>query len=155
MKLISTNSSMSIAGVATRGGGGVYRSLQGLVYLIRDALLEYNGSGHKAFTHARDSKVLETSIPAPYGKLGRLPIPVSVALLSGCTARLREVYPEAEVAQTPVPESLAGYRPIILDGKAIKRVAKRLKPLRGRAGGFLGGRALVAVDLRSGFETAS
>jgi hypothetical protein len=125
-------------------------SFSSMVYLIRDALLEYNGSGHKAFTHARDSKVLETSIPAPYGKLGRLPIPVSVALLSGCTARLRGVYPEAEAALTPVPQSLAGFRPIILDGKAIKHVAKRLKPLRGRAGGFLGGRALVAMDLRRG-----
>jgi Transposase DDE domain len=125
-------------------------SFSSIVYLTRDALLEFNGSGHKAFQHARDSKALETSLAAAYGKLGRLPIPVSMALLSGCTARLREIYPEAEVAQTAVPQSLARYRPIVLDGKAIKRVAKRLKPLRGRAGGFLGGRALVAMDLRSG-----
>jgi Transposase DDE domain len=125
-------------------------SFSSIVYLTRDALLEFNGSGHKAFQHARDSKELETSLAAAYGKLGRLPIPVSMALLSGCTARLREIYPEAEVAQTAVPQSLARYRPIVLDGKAIKRVAKRLKPLRGRAGGFLGGRALVAMDLHSG-----
>jgi hypothetical protein len=121
-----------------------------VVYLIRDALLEFNGSGHKAFQRARDAKELETSLAAVYGKLGRLPIPVSMAFFSGCTARLREVYPEAEVAQTPIPKSLAGFRPIIFDGKAIKNVAKRLKPLRGRAGGFLGGRTLVALDLRSG-----
>jgi hypothetical protein len=125
-------------------------SFSSMAYLIRDALLEFNGSGHKAFQRARDANDLETSLPAAYGKLGRLPIPVSMAFLSGCTARLREIYPEAEAAQTPIPQSLAGYRPVVLDGKAIKRVAKRLKPLRGRAGGFLGGRALVAMDLRSG-----
>ncbi len=125
-------------------------SFSSMVYLIRDALLEFNGSGHKAFQHARDAKELEISLAAVYGKLRRLPIPVSMAFLSGCSARLREIYPEAEVAQTAIPQSLAGYRPIVLDGKAIKRVAKRLKPLRGRAGGYLGGRSLVAMDLRSG-----
>jgi DDE family transposase len=39
---------------------------------------------------------------------------------------------------------------IALDGKAIKRVAKRLKPLRKVAGGMLGGRALVAMHFESG-----
>jgi len=37
---------------------------------------------------------------------------------------------------------------IIVDGKAIKRVAKRLKPLRGRKGGVLGGKALSASKSR-------
>jgi hypothetical protein len=41
-----------------------------------------------------------------------------------------------------------------VDGKAIKRVAKRLKPLRGRKGGVLGGKALVALELRSGMAVA-
>jgi DDE family transposase len=125
-----------------------------IVYVIRDALLEFNGSGNKALKHARDSNELGTSIAAAYGKLGRLPIPVSMAFLAGCTARLREVYPEAEVAQTPVPESLKDYHVIPLDGKAIKRVAKRLKPLRGVAGGLLGGRALVAMELSTGLALA-
>jgi hypothetical protein len=39
-------------------------------------------------------------------------------------------------------------------GKAIKRVAKRLKPLQGRQGGVLGGKALVALELRSGLAVA-
>jgi hypothetical protein len=39
-------------------------------------------------------------------------------------------------------------------GKAIKRVAKRLKPLRGRKGGVLGGKALVALELRTGLVVA-
>src|SRR5208337_2032100 len=46
------------------------------------------------------------------------------------------------------------YRVITFDGKAIKRVAKRLKPLWGAIGGLLGGRALVAMDMRSGLAVA-
>ena len=36
----------------------------------------------------------------------------------------------------------------------MKRVAKRLKPLQGRKGGVLGGKALVALELRSGLVVA-
>jgi len=125
-----------------------------MVRLIRDALLEHEGSGRKSFEHARDRDELETSFNAAYGKLKRLPIPVSMAFLSGCTARLCEVYPQTEMAQVPIPESLAAFRPIIFDGKAIKNVAKRLKPLRGFTGGLLGGRTLVAKDLRTGLALA-
>ena len=125
-----------------------------LVYLIRDALLEYGGSGRKSFDEAKERGELETSFRAAYGKLGRIPIPVSSAMLAGCTARLREVYPGEPQAQTPLPASLDDYRVITLDGKAIKRVAKRLKPLWGVPGGLLGGRALVAMDLRSGLAVA-
>ena len=39
---------------------------------------------------------------------------------------------------------------ITLDGKAIKRVAKRLKLLRNVAGGMLGGRTLAALHYESG-----
>jgi hypothetical protein len=34
----------------------------------------------------------------------------------------------------------------MVDGTAIKRVANRLKPLRGRKGGVGGGKALVALE---------
>jgi len=125
-----------------------------LVYLVRDALLEYGGSGRKSFDEAKNRGELETSFRAAYGKLGRIPIPVSTALLAGCTARLREVYPGEPEAQTPLPASLDDYRVITFDGKAIKRVAKRLKPLWGAIGGLLGGRALVAMDMRSGLAVA-
>jgi len=125
-----------------------------VVRLIRDALLEHEGSGRKSFNHAEARKELETSHTAAYGKLGRLPIPVSMAFLAGCTARLCDVYPQAEMAQVPIPESLTAFRPIVLDGKAIKNVAKRLKPLRGVAGGLLGARTLVALDLRTGLALA-
>jgi Transposase DDE domain len=121
-----------------------------MVRLIRDALLEHEGSGRKSFEHALEREELATSLNAAYGKLGRLPIPVSMAFLASCTARLCEVYPQTEMAQVSIPESLAGFRPIIFDGKAIKNVAKRLKPLRGVAGGMLGGRTLAAMDLLTG-----
>jgi len=125
-----------------------------LVYLIRDALMEFNGSGRRTIEKAEELGQLETSFRAVYGKLERLPIPVSTALLADCMARLRAVYPKAPQAQTPLPASLHGYQIQILDGKAIKRVAKRLKPLWSMAGGVLGGRALVTMDRRSGLATA-
>jgi hypothetical protein len=43
---------------------------------------------------------------------------------------------------------------VILDGKAIKNVAKRMKPLRGVAGGLLGGRTLVALEYKTGLALA-
>ncbi len=110
-----------------------------LVYLVRDALLEYGGSGRKSFDEAKDRGELETSFRAAYGKLRRIPIPVSSGLLAGCTARLREVYPGEPEAQTPLPARLDDYQIVTFDGKAIKRVAKRLKPLSGVPGGLLGG----------------
>jgi Transposase DDE domain len=125
-----------------------------MVRLIRDALLEHEGSGRKSFEHAAQRDELETSYNAAYGKLGRLPIPVSMGFLSGCTARLMEVFPQSEMAYVPVPDSLAKFRPIVFDGKAIKNVAKRLLPLRGTAGGLLGGRTLVAMDVRAGLVLA-
>jgi hypothetical protein len=47
---------------------------------------------------------------------------------------------------------LKRFKIVIYDGKAIKRVAKRLKPCRGAAGGLLGGRALVAIDGETGMS---
>jgi hypothetical protein len=125
-----------------------------MVRLIRDALLEHEGSGRKSFEHANERGELPTSENAAYGKLGRLPIAVSMAFLSGCTARLLEIFPRTEMACVPVPTSLAKFSPIVFDGKAIKNVAKRLLPLRGAAGGLLGGRALVAMDVRTGLILA-
>ena len=44
-------------------------------------------------------------------------------------------------------DCLRAFTATVLDGKAIKRVAKRLKLLRGIRGGVLGGKALVALEL--------
>jgi hypothetical protein len=125
-----------------------------IVGLIRDALLQHRGSGRKSFQHARQRQDLKASDPAAYGKLGRMPIPLSMAFLADSTARLLEVFPQATAATEAFPQSLEAWRPIVFDGKAIKNVARRLKPLRIAAGGLLGGRTLVALDLRSGLVLA-
>jgi Transposase DDE domain len=123
-----------------------------LVQLIADALLEHRGSGKKSFERGREQGLLTASVQAVYQKLGRLPLGLSEAWLAESTARLRPVYPEA--ARLALAPALARLEVLIVDGKAIKRVAKRLKPLRGRKGGVLGGKALVALELRSGVVVA-
>lgn len=121
-----------------------------LVQLIADALLEHQGSGRKSFERGREQGLLTASVQAVYQKLGRVPLGLSEAWFAESTARMRPLYPVA--AGLPLPQ--AGLEVIIVDGKAIKRVAKRLKPLRGRKGGVLGGKALVALELRSGLVVA-
>jgi hypothetical protein len=119
-----------------------------LVTLIGDALLEHGGSGNQSFSRARETGELEASTVAAYGKLGRLPVAVSQAFLAELSQALRELFPVQ--AHRQAPASLRDMNTITLDGKAIKRVAKRLKLLRKMAGGMLGGRALVAMHYETG-----
>jgi hypothetical protein len=123
-----------------------------MAQLIADALLKHNGSGRRAFEKAIEDEELEASVQAAFKKLGRLPVPLSQAFLSDSTAALREAFPGWAEWQTP--KSLRRFRVMVLDGKAIKRVAKRLRPLRGVPGGLLGGRALVALDWCTGLAVA-
>jgi hypothetical protein len=123
-----------------------------LVQLMHDALLVYRGCGRETFERAKEADQLPVSIPAAFGKLKRVPIGLSQGFLAECTDRLREVFPTT--TWKTVPRSLQGFHVIVFDGKAIKHVAKRLKPLRGRSGGVLGGRALVAMDFQSGLAAA-
>jgi hypothetical protein len=119
-----------------------------LVQLMHDALLVYRGSGRQSFEHAREDGRLGVSVQAAFGKLRRMPIALSEGFLAECTDRLRQVFPKTVLRN--VPDSLRAFRVNVLDGKAMKHVAKRLKPLRGRSGGVLGGRALVSMDYESG-----
>ena len=89
---------------------------------------------------------------AVYGKLGRLNIALSQAFLADRTDPLREIFPDK--AWRKPPQSLRKFETVILDGKAIKKVAKRLKPLRCVAGGLLGGRTLVALHFATGLALA-
>ena len=109
-----------------------------LVHLMHDALLVYHGSGRQSFEHAKEEGQLPVSIQAAFGKLRRVPIGLSEGFLAECTDRLRKVFPKTALKE--IPPSLRVFQVSVLDGKAIKHVAKRLKPLRGRAGGVLGGR---------------
>jgi len=123
-----------------------------LVQLMHDALLVYRGSGRQAFERAKKDGQLPVSIQAAFGKLGRVPVELSQGFLAECMDRLRQVFPKTTLRT--LPPSLRGFRVEVLDGKAIKHVAKRLKPLRGRSGGVLGGRALVDMDFASGLAVA-
>lgn len=123
-----------------------------MVDLIGDSLLQQGGRGYRAFTRAQEEGVVTTSLVAIYGKLGRLNLDLSMAFLAEGTDPLRALFPKA--ARRALPKSLARFQSIILDGKAIKRVAKRLKPLRGVAGGLLGGRTLVALEFATGLVVA-
>lgn len=127
-------------------------SFSSMVHLIADALLQHGGSGRRSFEKGIESGELEASLPAAYGKLRRLPIPLSQAFLSECSAALREAFPVW--AEWELPKSLRAFHVVIFDGKAIKRVAKRLKLLRGIPGGLLGGRALVAMEWSTGMVVA-
>jgi hypothetical protein len=127
-------------------------SFPNLVQLIADALLHYDGSARASFEHALEDDALAVTIPAAYGKLRRLPIALSTAFLTEGTARLRELVPVRPAAV--IPPSLRALTVTVLDGKAIKRVAKRLKLLRGVRGGVLGGKALVALELNTGLAVA-
>jgi hypothetical protein len=129
-------------------------SFPSLVQLTADALLQYDGSARASFERALYDDTLLVSIPAAYGKLRRLPIAVSTAFLGEGTARLRNLLPVRPAADSVIPTSLQSFSVVVLDGKTIKHVAKRLKLLRGVRKGVLGGKTLVALELNSGLAVA-
>lgn len=118
-----------------------------MVNLICDALLEHDGSGRQAMLHAEERDELKATRQAVYGKLRRFPIALSNALLANGSDRLRDVFPEE--AASKLPASLRSLDVIAVDGKKIKKVAKRLKAARGYSGTPLGGKALVGLNLRT------
>jgi hypothetical protein len=90
-----------------------------VVQLLADALLEHAGSANQRFERAIERQELQATAQAAYGKLGRLPIPLSRAFLAGCTDRLRALFPSA--AATTLPKSLRDLSVLVYDGKALKR----------------------------------
>jgi hypothetical protein len=125
-----------------------------LAGLIGDALLEHDGSGRQSFQRGREQGELTVSEQAAYQKLGRLPTAVSEQFLACPTAGLLQVLPEDATDDSPVPASLRHFQVCVLDGKAVKGVPKRMRPLQGSSGGVLGGKALVALHLQSGLAVA-
>jgi hypothetical protein len=57
-------------------------------------------------------------------------------------------------AVAAAPASLAGMTVVVLDGKQLKHVAKRLKPVRARAGSVIGGKVLAAYLPAEGLAVA-
>jgi hypothetical protein len=123
-----------------------------MVRLAGEALVLHGGSGRRAFEKAIEDGRLDASAAAAFGKLGRLPLAVSQAFLEEGTASLGEVVVPVGVQE---PQAcLRKFQVIVIDGKTIKRVQKRLKPLRQVRGGVIGGKGLVAVDNRTGLAFA-
>jgi hypothetical protein len=144
-------------------GGSLERRITfpDLVHLICDCLLGHRaGSAHQTFRRAADAGELGASVQAVYGKLRRLPLGLSLGLFDAAAARMRRLNPapappktadseprRESAARRPLPASLAPYRPLGFDGKKLKYVARKLKPLRGLRGNIFGGKVLVVQDL--------
>jgi hypothetical protein len=118
------------------------------VGLIRDALLIHKGSGRQSFERAQQDERLSVAVQSVYGKLGRVPLAVSEAILSHSAQRLDLV--RCEQRELALPPSLADLKVVVLDGKTIKHVARRLKLMRRLDAKLLGGELAVALDLASG-----
>ena len=120
------------------------------VRLIADCLLGSRGSSaHRTFQTLREGDQDAASVQAAYKKLGRLPMAVSLALFDHANARLDQLAIHSQPLRD-TPKSLADFRLLAFDGKTIKYIARKLKPLRGLGGGFCGGKLLVAADVVTG-----
>jgi len=115
------------------------------VHLLADGLFEQKRSGHQIFQRAIDEGQVKVTLQALYGKLRRVPISLSLGLFDAVSARLRMVAP-AVIAQ-PLPASLRSFWALAFDGKKLKHVLHRLKPLRGLKGNVFGGKLLVVQDM--------
>src|SRR5271169_3285095 len=86
-----------------------------LVTLIGDALLQHGGSGNQSFSRAQENGELKASKVAAYGKLGRLPVPLSQVFLTDLSRSLQGLFPTKACRQPPA--SLRRFSTIIMDGK--------------------------------------
>jgi hypothetical protein len=124
-----------------------------LVTVLTEAVTRYRGSGRRAIEQALQHQQLSTQARAVYGKLARLPLPLAEAFLAGLTARLRPLFPDG-LYRSALPACLAGLTVVVLDGKKIKKAAKRLLAVRGRPGKVFGGKVLVAYLPADGLAVA-
>lgn len=123
-----------------------------LVELVIDALIEHAGSGRRSFERAQRDGRLKATPRAVYGKLGRIPQRLSQAFLAEATQRLCQILPGGN--PVALPASLHEMQVVVVDGKKIKNLSKRLKPLRGISGKMLAGKAVVALSLNTQLAVA-
>ena len=123
-----------------------------LVRVLADALTRYQGRGRGAILDAVARNQISCQVRAVYGKLARLPLPLAEAFLTTLTQRLRPLFPAARPAA--LPASLDGLAVVVIDGKKIKRVAKRLLLTRNQPGKLYGGKLLVAYLPAEGVAVA-
>lgn len=126
-------------------------SFEQFLKLTRDALLRHKGSAHQLFVELEADKSHPIDESNFYRKLSRTPPALSRALLRDSAARLSSLTP---VMRTTLPQCFDGFEVIAGDGKTIKQVAARLKPTRPYNASLLGGKALVALNLRGGLAIA-
>lgn len=124
-----------------------------LVRVLADALTRYQGRGRGAILDAVQRSQIPCQVRAVYGKLARLPLPLAEAFLTALTQRLRPLLPTA-ARPAALPASLDGLSVVVVDGKKIKRVAKRLLPTRNQPGKLYGGKLLVAYLPAEGVAVA-
>jgi Transposase DDE domain len=117
-------------------------SFSTFVTLIRDALILHEGSARQSFQRALEQDDLPTCPEAVYGKLRRVPLRLSLAFMEEVTQLIRGLRPK-DAPMDLLPKSLDAMTVVILDGKQIKDVAKRLKPVRGKPGKVIGGKILA------------
>jgi hypothetical protein len=139
-----------LADLFTRHRGRCYEDVvtfAQLVDWIFDALIEHQGSGRQAHIR-RHRQRDDAGNEAFYGKLRRTPTPLSEAFLREVTDRFTTLFPK--VVAHRIPTSFDRLEVIILDGKSLKKVAKRLIETRSTPGKLLGGKLLVAYRPRDG-----
>jgi hypothetical protein len=137
----------ALTDIFAQGRGRSYEDLltfPTFVHLVGEALLGHRGSAHQCFRKARAADRLDTVVEAVYGKLRRVPVPLSQDFFRRSAARLRDVLP---AAVSPVPAALAAFQVLRFDGKKLKHLVKKLKPLRGLKGQVVGGKLLVVQDV--------
>lgn len=121
------------------------------VSLLRDALVGQHGSARPTLLDALERGELNVSLKAFYDKLGRMPSAVSCALLAHAYDKLQPLLPDTIIS--PLPTTFASFTVVAIDGKVVKHVPRRLRPLRldsESACKLLGGKGLVAINLATG-----
>lgn len=118
-----------------------------LVDWIFDALIEHHGSGRQAHLR-RHRQRDDAGNGAFYGKLRRIPSGLSEAFLRDITDRFTALFPDVVAHRLPTP--FDAFDVLVLDGKSLKKVGKRLVETRGTPGKLLGGKLLVAYRPRDG-----
>lgn len=118
-------------------------SFESMVHLLADALLQHGGRAHPVLERAAEAKQLETSMQAFYGKLRRMPTCLSQGFLREATLRMADLTGPSD-RPSRVPRSLRAFEVVMVDGKKLKYLAKRLLAARAYKGSVLGGKFLAA-----------
>ncbi|OWK37367.1 transposase [Fimbriiglobus ruber] len=120
------------------------------VHLLWSCLTGPWKSARAGLVKARDEQTLGVSLKSFYDKLKNTPVDVSLGFFRDGVRRLRQLVPSDPPG---CPASLRRHPCLIMDGKVIKHVQRRLKALRHdqqNACKLLGPRTLVAADRWSG-----